>query len=138
MLTYELMPLDEAEIESQMSQFEPFAAQTRNNKQHMRELIRQLIQHNLRVIERYYSKIRLERLAVLVGVSLQRAEQEVCDMVVNKGVMAKINRLEGIVVFNYKLQQTNDKLSSWNADVRTTLDKIEATCHLISRDSMTQ
>ncbi len=68
----------------------------------MRDLIRQLIQHNLRVIERYYSRIRLERLAVLVGVSLQRAEQEVCDMVVNKGVMAKINRLEGIVVFNFK------------------------------------
>lgn len=104
MLTYELMPLDEAEIESQMSSFEPFAAQTRNCKQHMRDLIRQLIQHNLRVIERYYSKIRLERLAALVGVSLQRAEQEVCDMVVNKRVLAKINRLEGIVVFNFKRQ----------------------------------
>jgi hypothetical protein len=40
MLTYELMPLDEAEIENQMSSFEPFAAQTRNYKQHMRDLIR--------------------------------------------------------------------------------------------------
>jgi 26S proteasome regulatory subunit N5 len=68
----------------------------------MRDLIRQLIQHNLRVIEKYYSRIRLQRLAALVGVSLQRAEQEICDMVVNKRVMAKINRLEGIVVFNHK------------------------------------
>jgi hypothetical protein len=76
-------------------------------------------------------------LAALVGVSLQRAEQEVCDMVVNKRVLAKINRLEGIVMFNKKRQQTNDKLSTWNADVKATLDKIESTCHLISRDSMT-
>ena len=32
MLTYELMPLDENEIESQMTQFEPFQDQTKNNK----------------------------------------------------------------------------------------------------------
>lgn len=95
-----------------------------------------MIQHNLRVIERYYSRIRLQRLAELVGVSLQRAEQEICDMVVNKRVLAKINRLEGIVVFNHKKQQTNDKLSAWNSDIKTTLDKIEYTCHLISRDTM--
>jgi 26S proteasome regulatory subunit N5 len=68
----------------------------------MRELIKQLIQHNVRVIERYYGRIRLQRLAQLVGVSLQRAESELCDMVVNKRVSAKINRLEGLVVFHLK------------------------------------
>ncbi len=57
-------------------------------------------------------------------------------MVVNKRVMAKINRLEGIVVFSHNLQQTNDKLTHWNNDIKTTLDKIESTCHLISRDMM--
>jgi hypothetical protein len=57
-------------------------------------------------------------------------------MVVNKRVLAKINRLEGIVVFSHKLQQTNDKLTNWNNDIKTTLDKIESTCHLISRDMM--
>lgn len=59
-------------------------------------------------------------------------------MVVNKRVMAKINRLEGIVVFNHKKQETNDKLTAWNNDIKTTLDKIESTCHLISRDVMAQ
>lgn len=102
MLTFELMPMDESEIESQMGTYEPFQDATKNSKQHMRDLIRQLIQHNLRVIEKYYSRIRLQRLAALVGVSLQRAEQEICDMVVNKRVLAKINRLEGIVVFNHQ------------------------------------
>lgn len=102
MLTFELMPMDEVEIENQMGQYEPFCEVTRNNRQHMRDLIRQLIQHNLRVIEKYYARIRLQRLAALVGVSIQRAEQEICDMVVNKRVLAKINRLEGIVVFNHK------------------------------------
>lgn len=57
-------------------------------------------------------------------------------MVVNKRVLAKINRLEGIVVFSKNKQQTNDRLSAWNSDTKSTLDKIESTCHLISRDKM--
>jgi len=83
LLTFELMPLNEAEIEQQMSGFEPFKAETENSKAHMRELIRQLIQHNLRVIEKYYSKINISTLSRLIGVPEDRAELEICDMVVN-------------------------------------------------------
>jgi len=42
-----------------MKNYEPFKDETENNKSHMRDLIRQLIQHNLRVIEKYYSRINL-------------------------------------------------------------------------------
>lgn len=96
--------------------------------------MKQLIQHNVRVIEKYYSRIHLLKLAQLVGVSLQRAEAEICDMVVSKRISARINRLEGIVAFNHKKQFTNDRLSSWNYDIKVTLDKIENTCHLINRE----
>ena len=86
LLTFELMPLNETEIEQQMSKFEPFMEQTENNKSHMREFIRQLIQHNLRVIEKYYSKIKISTLSRLIGVPEDRAEQEIGDMVVNKRI----------------------------------------------------
>ena len=43
LLTFELMPLNEQEIEQQMQSFEPFHDSTENNKGHMRELLRQLI-----------------------------------------------------------------------------------------------
>ena len=89
------------------------------------------------MIEKYYSRIRLQRLAELVGVSLQRAESEICDMIVSKNVQAKINRLEGIVVFVHKRKETNEKLSAWNNDIKSILDKIESTCHLIKREQMT-
>jgi len=102
----------------------------------MRSLIQQLIQHNLRVIEKYYSRIRLQRLAELVGVSLARAEQEICDMVVNKRVSAKINRLEGLVQFHRGQGSVNERLQGWNKDIQTTLDTIEYTCHLIDRNIM--
>lgn len=40
LLTYELMPMDEKEIEQQLAQYEPFQDQTKNCKQHMRDLIK--------------------------------------------------------------------------------------------------
>lgn len=87
------------------------------------------------MIEKYYTRIRLERLAVLVGVSLERAEVEISDMAVNKRVTAKINRMANIVVFS-KSKFTNDILNDWNYDVRSLLDKIEQTCHLINREKV--
>ena len=71
-----------------------------------------------------------------MGVSVQRAEQEFCDLVVYKRVHANINRLEGIVVFLHMKQGVNDKLTAWNNDIKTTLDKVEYTCHLIDRNIM--
>ena len=71
----------------------------------------------------------------MVGVSAERAETEIADMVVNKKVTAKINRMQGIVVF-LKSKFTNDVLNDWNYDIRTLLDKIEQTCHLINREKV--
>ena len=55
---------------------------------------------------------------------MDRAEAEIGDMVVNKRVNAKINRMSGVVVFS-KSKYTNDLLNDWNYDLRSLLDKIE-------------
>jgi 26S proteasome regulatory subunit N5 len=102
----------------------------------MRELMRQLIQHNLRVISKYYSRIRISTLSRLIGVPEDRAEQEIGDMVVNKRLEAKINRLAWEVTFKKQNQGTNGLLGDWNADIKTLLDKVEATCHLINREKI--
>lgn len=70
-----------------------------------------------------------------MGVSQDLAEKEIGDMVVNKRIVAKINRMQGIVVFQ-KSKFTNDILNDWNYDVRHMLDKIENTCHLINREKV--
>ena len=64
------------------------------------------------------------------------AEKEIGDMVVNKRLHAKINRMKGIVVFQQKTKFTNDALNDWNYDIRHMLDKIEQTCHLINREKV--
>lgn len=77
------------------------------------------------MIEKYYSRISLERMSQLVGVSVERTEKELGDMVVNGRIAAKINRLAGLVTINKRKQFTNEKLNSWNTDLKSTLDKIE-------------
>ena len=136
LLTFELMPLNEQEIETQMSVYEPFQAKVENHASHLREFIRQLIQHNLRVIAKYYSKIKISTLSRLIGVPEDRAEQEIGDMVVNKRIEAKINRLAWEVQFKKKNQSTNGMLDDWNSDIKTLLDKVEQTCHLINREKI--
>ena len=84
----------------------------------------------------------MQRLAQLSGVSVELAERELCDMVVKRtGVQAKINRMQGIVVFKKGTsgaieKTTNEALNEWNYDVRHMLDKIEQTCHLINREKV--
>ena len=124
-LSFEIMPFNDQEIEEQVRQYEPFREdQTEHAKTHLQEYLRQLIQHNIRVIQKYYSRVRLARLAQLVGVSVDLAEKEIGDMVVNKRLTAKINRLHGIVSF-LKNKQSTDVLNDWNYDIREMLEKIE-------------
>lgn len=128
LLTYELMPFSEDQITNTMSNFQPFTDATENYKSHLRDFLRQLIQHNLRVVDKYYSKINISTLSKLIGVPEERAESELCDMVVNKRINAKINRLEWQVTFQKKNKGTEGTLENWNQDIKTLLDKVEQTC----------
>jgi len=66
------------------------------------------------VISKYYSRIKISTLSRLIGVTEERAEQEIGDMVVNKRIEAKINRLAWEVTFKKKNQGTNGHLGDWN------------------------
>lgn len=72
----------------------------------------------------------------LIGVPEDRAELEIGDMVVNKRIQAKINRLEWQVTFKKKNQDTNGMLGDWNNDVKVLLTKVEETCLLINREKI--
>lgn len=134
-LLSELMPLNEDNVKEQLSKFEPFQEHIEFHKEHMDSLFKQVIQHNLRVIEKYYSRIRLDRLSPLIGVGIDRTEQEIADMVINGRIVAKINRLDGIVKFGKK-EFVNDTLNNWNHDIKDLLSKIDKTCHLINREKV--
>jgi hypothetical protein len=70
-----------------------------------RSVMRQrVIEHSLRVVAAYYTKIRLQRLAELEQISVDELEQRIIDLVFNEGFYARIDRPRGIITFKRKQQ----------------------------------
>lgn len=73
---------------------------------------------------------------------MERAEKEICNMVTNKRISAKINRMEWQVSFGSKKGSNivkaspESNLEDWNKDLKSLLTKVEQTCHLINREKM--
>ncbi|CAM8915805.1 unnamed protein product [Rhodiola kirilowii] len=94
-----------------------------------------IIEHNIIVVSKYYSRITLKRLAELLCLSLQEAEKHLSDMVVSKALVAKIDRPMGIVNFQ-TASNSNEVLNSWATNLEKLLDLVEKSCHQIHKESM--
>ncbi|KAE8809397.1 26S proteasome non-ATPase regulatory subunit 12 [Hordeum vulgare] len=94
-----------------------------------------IIEHNILVVSKYYSRISLKRLADLLCLSLQEAENHISDMVNSKALIAKIDRPMGIVSF-WTAQDSNGVLNSWASNLEKLLDLVEKSCHQIHKETM--
>lgn len=93
-------------------------------------------EHNLRVLSKYYSRIRLQRLAELLDMSEDDTERKLAAMVSDKKALwAKIDRPARIVSFA-KPKDANAVLNGWADNVSSLLDIVEKTCHLVHRETM--
>ncbi|RLN18182.1 hypothetical protein C2845_PM02G41410 [Panicum miliaceum] len=94
-----------------------------------------IIEHNILVVSKYYSRITLKRLADLLCLSLQEAEKHLSDMVNSKSLIAKIDRPMGVVSFR-TAQDSNGVLNSWATSLEKLLDLVEKSCHQIHKETM--
>ncbi|KAG0454990.1 hypothetical protein HPP92_024282 [Vanilla planifolia] len=94
-----------------------------------------IIEHNILVVSKYYSRITLKRLSDLLCLSLQETEKHLADMVVSKSLVAKIDRPMGIVSFETTIN-CNETLNSWASNLEKLLDLVEKTCHQIHKETM--
>lgn len=94
-----------------------------------------VIEHNLRVIEKYYSKITLTRLSELLDLDPSKAEEHLCDLTIKKSIYARINRKTGEINF-IKSKKPTDILNEWSSDISSLLGVVEKTCHMIQREYM--
>lgn len=97
---------------------------------------RRIIQHNVRVASIYYRQIHGARLAQLLGLDVNRLEQEIASMVSDGSVYAKIDRPKDIVRFA-AAKNPEAILSDWAADIDKLLHMVETTTHLINKENMT-
>jgi len=99
------------------------------------DLALRIIEHNIRVIAKYYNRIRTSRLAQHLCLDIQETEKHLSRLVVSGSVFAKIDRPHGIIAFK-KAEQPTDVLNTWSADIENLLGLVENTCHLIHRENM--
>ncbi|KAK4790947.1 hypothetical protein SAY86_031360 [Trapa natans] len=99
------------------------------------DLRERIIEHNIIVVSKYYSRITLKRLSELLCLSIQEAEKHLSDMVVSKSLVAKIDRPMGILSFQ-TAKNSNDILNSWAMNLEKLLDLVEKSCHQIHKETM--
>ena len=92
-------------------------------------------QHNIQVVAGYYGRISMPRLAELTGLSMEKMEEQLCEMVTKKQVYARIDRPAGIITFEAP-KTANEMLNDWSGNIGELLDKLEKTCHLIHKENM--
>eukprot|EP00735_Rhodelphis_limneticus_P007225 TRINITY_DN19732_c0_g1::TRINITY_DN19732_c0_g1_i1::g.3270::m.3270 TRINITY_DN19732_c0_g1::TRINITY_DN19732_c0_g1_i1::g.3270 ORF type:complete len:462 (-),score=123.44,sp/Q2KJ25/PSD12_BOVIN/50.57/3e-155,PCI/PF01399.22/8.2e-18,ERp29/PF07749.7/0.24,ERp29/PF07749.7/5.7e+02,ATG16/PF08614.6/2.1e+02,ATG16/PF08614.6/4.3e+02,ATG16/PF08614.6/2.6 TRINITY_DN19732_c0_g1_i1:534-1919(-) len=100
-----------------------------------KEFQRRVVEHNLRVMSKYYRRINSVRLAELLDLSQDDAEARLCDMVSDKTIYAKIDRTAGVVQFE-KTKDPNDRLNDWSDKISKLLSLVESTTYMISREEM--
>lgn len=101
----------------------------------MADLRSRVVQHNIRVISGYYKKIRIARLANLLGLEVNAAEQAISEMVSEGYLYAKIDRPAGVISFSRPVP-AEEVLSEWNSNLSSLLQLVETTTHLINKEKM--
>eukprot|EP00126_Sphaerothecum_destruens_P007075 Sdes_comp19672_c0_seq3m11532 len=99
------------------------------------ELRKRVMEHNLRVISKYYSRISIKRISQLVDLKESEVEEFLCKLVVEKTLYARIDRITGIVSFQSKMLP-DDILNSWSHDIEELMRLVDKTTHLISKERM--
>ncbi|KAL7089862.1 hypothetical protein ACP275_12G003600 [Erythranthe tilingii] len=94
-----------------------------------------VIEHNILVVSKYYSRITLQRLADLLCLTFQETEKHLSEMVVSKALVAKIDRPIGVVSFQ-TAKDSNDILNLWSTNLEKLLDLVEKSCHQIHKETM--
>lgn len=94
-----------------------------------------VIEHNIRVIAHYYTRIRMDRLNELLDLTKEQTEVILCEQVVEGRVYARIDRPAGVVTFQ-TARGENELLNAWMQDVDDLLTNVATVGHLIAKEEM--
>jgi len=100
-----------------------------------KDLFARIVEHNIRIMAKYYTRITLTRMAELLALPESQAEDCLSDMVVSGAVQAKTDRLEGIIDFSQQ-QDPLENLNEWSSNTNKLMDLVMRTTHLINKEEM--
>ncbi|KAL3419943.1 26s proteasome non-atpase regulatory subunit 12 [Phlyctema vagabunda] len=99
------------------------------------DLRKRVIEHNVRVVAKYYTRIQMSRLTQLLDLTEDETEKYISELVTAKTVFAKIDRPARIVNFS-KPRDADDILNEWSGNMKSLLGLLERVDHLITKEEM--
>jgi 26S proteasome regulatory subunit N5 len=99
------------------------------------DLRKRVIEHNVRVVARYYTRIQMGRLTQLLDLNEDETEKFISDLVTSKTIYAKIDRPARVVNFA-KPRDADDVLNEWSGNMKSLLGLLERIDHLITKEEM--
>lgn len=99
------------------------------------DLRSRVVEHNIRVMAKYYSRIRLSRMSALLDLPTNDVEQVLSSLVTKGTVWAKVDRLEQIVNFT-PYRDPNEVLHDWSNDLVSLMQHLCRAQHLINKEEM--
>nr|CAB3265238.1 26S proteasome non-ATPase regulatory subunit 12-like [Phallusia mammillata] len=108
---------------------------TEGGEKRWKDFANRVIEHNIRVMAKYYTRITSKRMAMLLNLSVEEAEEYLAKLVVNKTVFAKIDRLSGIINFS-RPRDPSDVLNEWSHSVNKLMGLVNKATHLIAKEEM--
>ena len=117
--------------------FDAQPQQAAENQAHRRwqDLRKRVIEHNVRVVAKYYTRIQMGRLTQLLDLTEEETEKYISELVTLKTIYAKIDRPARLVNFA-KPRDADDVLNEWSSDMKSLLGLLERIDHLITKEEM--
>lgn len=103
--------------------------------QRWQDLRKRVIEHNVRVVAKYYTRIQMPRLTQLLDLTEDETEKYISELVTSKTIYAKIDRPARIVSFA-KPRDADDVLNEWSGNMKSLLGLLERIDHLITKEEM--
>ncbi|KAK0940821.1 proteasome regulatory particle subunit [Friedmanniomyces endolithicus] len=103
--------------------------------QRWQDFRKRVIEHNVRVIAKYYTRITFPRLTSLLDLPAQETEKYISNLVVSKTIFARIDRPAQIVSFEKK-RDADEVLNEWSGNMKSLLGLLERIDHLITKEEM--
>uniref|UniRef100_A0AAQ4PR38 26S proteasome non-ATPase regulatory subunit 12 n=1 Tax=Gasterosteus aculeatus aculeatus TaxID=481459 RepID=A0AAQ4PR38_GASAC len=100
-----------------------------------KDLKNRVVEHNIRIMAKYYTRITMKRMAGLLDLSIDESEEFLSSLVVNKTIYAKVDRLAGIINFQ-RPKDPNDLLNDWSHKLNSLMSLVTKTTHLIAKEEM--
>lgn len=96
---------------------------------------KRVIEHNVRVIAKYYTRVHFSRLTSLLDLPAGETEKYISDLVTSKTIYARIDRPAQIVTFEKK-RDADEVLNEWSGNMKSLLGLLERIDHLITKEEM--